>query len=284
MRCRAWLLSLVLAMAGCASDSLVPRENKPAHLAAAQGWTAARLTTDPFVLTAQLSPRTVGDDRLTIFLEGDGLAYLGTRRVSPDPTPTDPVALRLALVHPDRNVAWLARPCQYVTADTPQPACESRHWTSDRYGPLVIASLDQAVDQIKRRYAASDVVLIGYSGGGALAVLLAARRIDVTAIVTVAAPLDIRAWTEARHLAALGGSHNPADVAERVAAIRQIHLVGGRDSVVGADVTQAYLKRLEPARARMVVVPTADHGCCWVDDWPSLMLAHRPVEAMDETH
>lgn len=274
---------LCLTMAGCAPDSLVPRGNKPAYLAEARGWTTTRLTTDPFVLMALLSPRTVGDGRLTIFLEGDGLAYLGTYRVSPDPTPTDPVALRLALAHPGGNVAWLARPCQYVTADFPQPACESRHWTGGRYGPQIVASLDQAIDQIKRHFGARDLVLVGYSGGGALAVLLAARRTDIAAIVTVAAPIDLAVWTETRHLGALTGSLNPADVAAKVAGIRQIHLVGGRDQVVGPEVARAFLKRSAPVRASMEVVPTADHGCCWVEDWPKLMTAHH-LDGKSEEH
>jgi len=39
-------------------------------------------------------------------------AWLAVPRPSQDPTPVDPLALRLALVQPTGNAAYLARPCQ----------------------------------------------------------------------------------------------------------------------------------------------------------------------------
>jgi hypothetical protein len=65
------------------------------------------------------------------------------------------------------------------------------------YGPVlsVISASNQAVDALKQRYGAQEIVLVGYSGGGAVAALVAARRTDVVRLVTVAGNLDHLAWT-----------------------------------------------------------------------------------------
>jgi pimeloyl-ACP methyl ester carboxylesterase len=259
----------LLMLVGCAGgEALVPRAGKAEYLTRAQGWSLVRLPAEPFVLTAALAPQPAGR-RLTVYLEGDGLAYLGATRVSPDPTPTDPVALRLALRHPGGAAAYLARPCQHVPAGLAQPACAPQFWTSHRYGVEVLSSLDRALDQLKQRTGAAELVLVGYSGGGALAVLLAAGRTDVRGLVTIAAPLDTRLWTDRHRLAPLAGSRNPVEVAAAVAQIPQLHLVGGRDEIVEPAISQAYLRALPPGhRASVAVRPNAEHGGGWVESWP----------------
>ena len=62
------------------------------------------------------------------------------------------------------------------------------------------------VDALKRDAGAAKVILVGYSGGGAIAVLLAARRLDVAGVITVSADLDLAYWTQRDGLAPLSGS------------------------------------------------------------------------------
>jgi hypothetical protein len=50
------------------------------------------------------------------YQSGDGLAWLSSDVPSSDPTPLDPLALRLALAKPARNAAYLARPCGVLRA------------------------------------------------------------------------------------------------------------------------------------------------------------------------
>lgn len=258
-------LLLVLAVAGCGTY-LVPRREKARDLAEAAGWTYAVLPAGDRAAASALAPGAGRGGILTVYLEGDGLAFLGPRTVSPDPTPTDPLALRLALAHPG-GAAWLARPCQFGTA----AACTPLDWTTHRYSPAMVAAVDDAVGRLKAGAGAPRLILAGYSGGGALAVLIAARRDDVAALVTVAANLDVTAWTTSEGLTPLSGSLDPADHAGAVAGLPQVHFVGGRDDVVPARVTRAFAARLGAGGPASVIErPDFTHECCWVEDWPRL--------------
>jgi len=263
------LLALLVpaALAACASS----RQAEAPELARAAGWHWRIMPAGAFDLAVASSERS-GGDTLTAYLEGDGLAYAWRGEPALDPTPTDPVALRLALADPGKMpVAWIGRPCQYTLPDHARN-CRSAEWTLRRHAPEILDSVSAALDALKRQSGARRLVLIGYSGGGAVAVLLAARRRDVALIVTVAADLDLGYWTRREHLSPLTGSLDPADVAGAVKAIPQFHFTGADDDIVGTDVARAYLARLPAdAPARLVEVPGFTHACCWARDWPSLM-------------
>ena len=156
---------------------------------------------------------------LTVYLEGDGHAWANRFTKSDDPTPLEPVALSLATQDPSANVAYLARPCQFVINTHYDRGCNSEFWTSRRYSAKMIEASNQALDQLKNRYHATQLVLIGYSGGGAIALLVAAQRKDVAKIITVAGNLDTVAWTNIQQLDPLKGSLNPADSAIALEAI-----------------------------------------------------------------
>jgi dienelactone hydrolase len=176
----------------------------------------------------------------------------------------------LALRHPQGAAVYLARPCQYVEADD-KKNCRQFFWTDGRFAPEVIEAGNQAVGDLMRRFGAAKLVLVGYSGGGAVAALIAARRKDVLRLVTVAGNLDHRAWTEMHHVPALKGSLNPADAWEALVALPQQHLVGGRDEIVNHAVTDSYVSRFPSNRKpALTTLPDFDHVCCWVDRWPSI--------------
>ena len=241
-----------------------------AKLAADAGWRWEILSAGAFDLAAAVAPQP-GDGTLAVYIEGDGLAYIHRDRPALDPTPTDPVALRMALA--DRSaaaVAWLGRPCQYTMPANGQ-GCRTAFWTIDRYAPEVVESAGAAIDRLKRETGANRVVLIGYSGGGVVAMLLAARRSDVERVVTVVANLDLAYWTRRDGLAPLSGSLDPAAEAERLGHVVQVHFTGADDHTVGTDVARAYLAHLPPgAPARLIEVPGFTHVCCWARDWPKL--------------
>lgn len=267
-----WLAFLIagVPLAGCSSADLLPGRSQAGWYARNAGWAYEAVGSGPFVLTTALSPSPVGGGVLAVYLEGDGRAFSGDRIVSRDPTPATPTALRMALAHPGA-AAWIARPCQYTRPETAR-GCHAAYWTSHRYAPEVIESTVQAIDDLKRRSGARSVVLVGYSGGGAVAALVAARRSDVVGFVTVAANLDIGYWVARDHLAPLSGSLDPAAEADRLRAVPQVHLAGGRDEVVTPDVARSYLSRLgSEAPARLIDLADFDHWCCWVEAWPRLV-------------
>ena len=116
------------------------------------------------------------------------------------------------------------------------------------------------------------MALVGYSGGGAIAVLLAARRDDIAQLITVAGNLDHRLWTRWHAVTPLERSLNPADVAAHVAHIPQIHWTGARDRIVGRQLADAFVTRMpDRSRTAVEVIAEADHHCCWVTLWESLL-------------
>ena len=191
---------------------------------------------------------------LFVYIEGDGLAYLDTRTPSTDPTPVDPLALRLAAADPGPAVLYLGRPCQFAPGRG-DPRCSVRAWTTARFGANVVASIDDAISRERARAPERPLVLVGYSGGGVIAALVAARRKDVSLLITVAAPLDVADWTRRMGVSPLDGSEASArsggtplqgaagrlcrterqDSACRLDCVghRQIRYVGGADRRAG---------------------------------------------------
>lgn len=262
-------VALALLLSACGSAHLMPRQQKAAFFAEKAGWGLQVLRGGQFDVVSFARPQPRAGAPLAVYIEGDGLAFLDRYTVSPDPTPDDPIGLRLALSHPGANAVYLARPCQYSSLT--ERRCDATYWTGRRYAPEIVDSMDRAIDEAKRRAGAGSVILAGYSGGGAIAVLLAARRTDVAGIVTIAANLDVKYWTGRDRLAPLSGSLDPADVVQRVSAVPQVHFAGGRDDVVGADVVQSYVSRMsDRSRTAVITMAEFDHRCCWAAEWPRL--------------
>jgi dienelactone hydrolase len=111
---------------------------------------------------------------------------------------------------------------------------------------------------------ARQIILVGYSGGGTLAVLMGERLEHVAAVITVGANLDIDAWAQHHHYLPLAASLNPA-ASDRQHSWTEIHLSGASDTVVPSATTSAYFKRY-PA-AQQWIYPEYDHVCCWVEQW-----------------
>lgn len=203
-------------------------------------------------------------DRLTVYVEGDGASWPARDQPPHDPTPLKPYLLGMAAADPAAAVAYLGRPCQYLD-EAALAGCDRALWIRGRFREDAVESLSAAVTRLKALAGASRVNLVGFSGGGTMAALIAARRDDVACLVTMTAPLDTVAWTRAMGVSPLTGSLNPADFTERLRRVPQVHFRGGRDRVVPADTTRGVLSRMP--EARVVDRPDFDHECCWSDEW-----------------
>nr|VFK78080.1 MAG: Alpha/beta hydrolase family protein [Candidatus Kentron sp. SD] len=260
-------------LTACAMFSPLYYSEQAEKSASAAGWRKQRLSTEYFDLLSYV-PNTPRPRRevLTVYIEGDGNAWLSTHRISSDPTPRNPIALKLALRHPrDRAAAYLARPCQY-DGRASRPPCESEYWSGKRYAPEVIAASQTAIDELKRRVDAKRVILIGFSGGGSVAALLAAERRDVAKLITVAGNLDHRILSAHHSVTPLYGSLNPVDAWQALRNIPQRHFVGGRDRVVPPVVARSYQRRFpEGERPVVRIIEGFDHHCCWEEHWPKLL-------------
>ncbi len=283
------LLLVTLALSAC--TSIPPQAQRLAAadaLVAQQGWQRVSLSTGLGPLMAYLPQRSASAGgaagatqahAVTIYIEGDGLAWLNAETPSDDPTPINPLALRLALAQPGGQAAYLARPCQFLMQASQQmPFCARQQaWTSHRFAAEVIAASHQALDQIKVRLGADRITLVGYSGGGAVAALLAAERHDVLRLITVAGNLDHAAWTALHRISPLSGSLNPADRTDQLEGLPQVHWVGAQDDNLPESVARGFVQRFRTSpRPEVRVVPQVTHGAGWVAQWGSLYAQSCP--------
>lgn len=201
-----------------------------------------------------------------VYLEGDGQPWLRGRWPATNPSSREMAALRLMILDSNPSI-YLNRPC-YGYAQMPTN-CSSTLWTDGRYATEVVETMAAGLRELERKYPGKRWVLLGHSGGGTLAMLLAQRLDNVAAIVTVAANLDHRAWTSARGFTPLERSLNPADQPLLPDGIMRWHLAGGADRQVPADIIKSAAGR-DPA-ARFTLYPGFDHSCCWQRIWPALL-------------
>lgn len=252
-----WFLALFLA--GCTSNA-----TRIEAFAGTLGMSRSVLEAGGFrSLLYMRSAAAAHDAPLAIFIEGDGVPWSGPREPSLDPTTGDPIALKLLAQTPQPS-AYVTRPCYQEMSG---PRCTPERWTMERYSDEIVASMTEAVRTATVQANARSVVLVGYSGGGVLAVLIAERLDNVAAVVTVGANLDIDAWTKHHDYLPLTGSLNPASsTAEH--RWPETHLYGARDTVVPPATTAAYFKRFP--KAQQQIIDDYDHLCCWVQHWQTL--------------
>ncbi len=179
------------------------------------------------------------DKTIRVYIEGDGLAWKTSSIVSDNPTPLNPLSLKLMSIDSNPCKVYIARPCQYIGSTT----CDQEYWTNKRFSSRVIHSYQEALDQIKEKVHNKSFTLIGYSGGGAIALLSAVHRNDIEKIITVAGNIDTDIWVKNHHLSPLDGSLNPADYTRELKNIEQWHFIGKDDTVVPKYVFDTYLSK-----------------------------------------
>jgi hypothetical protein len=253
----AALAFLALFLLGCASPTQrTDREAQRAGLTRSivQGTTFRHLV----YLRADRPVTT-----LTVYLEGDGLPWMGGRVPATDPTSRDPLALQL-MIRSSAPATYIGRPCYHELHDA---GCSAQSWTFARYSSATVESMAKAIEVQAREVQARDVRLIGYSGGGVLAVLIAERLENVSSVITIAANLDVDAWAAHHGYLPLSESLNPAR-SSIAHAWKEIHLQGAQDTTVPIAATRAYFEHY-PA-ARPLTFAEYDHVCCWLKNWSTV--------------
>lgn len=207
-----------------------------------------------------------GEGILHVYLEGDGVPWLTPYRIAADPTPRDPLALELMALDSAPSL-YLGRPCYHGQAE--HPPCHPLLWTARRYGPEVVDSMATALRKILGRAHYDGLVLIGYSGGGTLAMLLAERLPETQAVVTIAGNLDPPHWAELHGYSPLPGSLNPVARPPLRSDIAQLHFAGGRDGNVPANLIHFVVSQQHCAK--FIIINTFDHICCWRGEWSRIL-------------
>lgn len=263
----ASVLATIVVLGGCASPG--QQLERRAHAA---GLEIVHVTAGQFpslVYLKRSPPPTHANAPLTIFLESDGITWRDGRQPSADPTTRQPLALEMLLQSP-APAAYITRPCYHGVRSY---KCNVEHWTGARYSSEVVESMAATVREAQRLSGATKVALVGYSGGGTLAVLIAERLDSVASVMTIAANLDTDAWTEHHEYLPLSRSLNPA-LSDRPHPWPELHLRGSNDVVVPAATTARYFARYPDAQQR--TLEGFDHVCCWVRDWAQLSAMPTP--------
>ena len=205
-------------------------------------------------------------DPLTIYIEGDGQAWLNRYQPSFNPTPRNPLALRLAALDKGKNIIYLARPCQYVDIYK-EKLCSTPYWTQKRFAKEVIIAIEEAITIMSSRNKSKNIHLVGYSGGGAVVAMIAARRKDIDSIRTVAGYMDHVALNRDANVSQLKGSLDPIRAAPRLKKIPQIHYSGENDKRVPGWVLKNFRKAVGTSNCISLRQVDATHEKGWEKIW-----------------
>lgn len=269
----------VIGVNGCATiaGSFNPRSSAD-EIGKNAGFVKDTLPTNFFSLTSYLRKGKPGE-KLVIYIEGDGLAWKSRTNLSADPTPMHPLVLRLASMDASENVAYLARPCQY----NQDPHCGPEYWSDKRFSEEVITSMNEAVDDLVIKTGAKKIDLIGYSGGGGAAALMASRRKDVNSLRTIAGNLDSDAVCRYQKVDLMKGSLNPIMAAKKISSIPQAHFVGSEDKVVPAFIAQEFKNESGNEECIQVIeIKGVKHNEGWENAWPDILKI--PVKCLEKKH
>ena len=151
---------------------------------------------------------------------------------------------------------YLGRPCYFDTDVSP---CTPATWTLDRYSQDTVTSLLAAVHQVIPTQ--DHVILIGHSGGGTLAMALAARLPQTCAVITLAGNLAVKRWVEANHFTPLPASLDPLQQPPLNPSIAQWHFAGHDDHTVLPQWIHDVSNK--QSGAHYVELPDTDHLSPW---------------------
>ena len=210
---------------------------------------------------------------LHVYLDGDGTPWRRQGWIANDPTARNPLILRL-MTQDKQPALLLGRPCYYGLSQSLN--CEPSLWTEKRYAKNIVDSMATALNNWLKQQQVEKIVLIGYSGGGTLAVLMANKIIAVTKVITFAANLDVKAWSLHHGYPPLNQSLNPINQPPLASHIKQLHFAGAEDDNVPAFVIQNYVK--QQLHAKFEAYPELDHQCCWEEQWKQILTKIEGLE------
>ena len=258
------ILTIALLSSGCVSKlSPKVRQQTADTVAQAGNLVQQKIATDDFLLTTyQRFDATSDNKQMVVYIEGDGMAWISRDQLSSNPTPVQPIALKLASIDTNSNVLYIARPCQYLWPQK-MDRCSSRYWSDKRGSEEVISSINQAISIVKQKQNISSIRLIGYSGGGGIAALIADRRADVNEFVSVSGNLNYKLFTQTHDLSPMNRSIDPITVANQIGLIPQIHYVGADDKIIPRQIALSFSDKVK-------VINDVSHDN-WSDKWAQIL-------------
>lgn len=248
-RSSALFLLFATLQSGCA---LV--EETPDELAQHTNLLPGQISTAHFTLYTLERPQSDWSSA-RVYIEGDGRPWVGGGYlISLDPTPRRALALKW-MTQDEKGQLYLGRPCYFGHAK--DPGCTPDLWTSGRYSNAVIEAMAQALKIWLVTHPHRTLTLVGYSGGGVIALLLAERVAEVNRVVAVAAPIDIDIWTRLHDYTPLRESINPAHYSNWRSGVERILVFDTDDHNVPPATFSEFARRLP--NSKVIQIPGGGH-------------------------
>lgn len=200
-------------------------------------------------------------DEAVVYIEGDGLSWITAYEPSRDPTPTYPMALSLMTPQlTDKHQIYIARPCQYLSGSH----CQRWLWTGAVYGTVQRDVINEVMKHYKKALNIRRFHVVGYSGGGVMALLLVGLRRDIASVTTVASNLDTESWIAHQGISALPDSLNPRQSITKLCGGQYHFLWGDKDCVVPYASQKFFAEELSRcAVVKVDVVKGFRHDSAW---------------------
>ena len=269
---RGLLFAIVLS--ACSSNPSLRFDHRAAQL----GLSKTVYSNSQFELSIYARDKSTASDQnnfssvLHVYLDGDGTPWITPNHISIDPTPRMDTVLNL--MHQDTESSiYLGRPCYHNQARDEH--CDPALWTSARYSkPVVdalIFSLTKYVTDRSTIQPVDAITLIGFSGGGTLAMLMAPNIPLVRRIITINGNLDIDHWTRQHGFSPLSHSLNPIHQPKLPEHIEVHHLFGRKDKIIDAHYLANYFSTYP--NTKTTIFDEFSHHCCWNQVWREIVTA-----------
>jgi dienelactone hydrolase len=210
------------------------------------------------------------------YIEGDTTAFTAKYKVSTNPTPRRQMFINLAAIDKRPNVVYIGMPCQYTPMEL-NPKCDSSYWTDKRLSENSVTAINDVINKVNSNH--QKFSLIGYSAGGGMAVLVAARNSMVRDIITIAGNLDNRAFTNYHNIPPMIGSLNPIHYAKSISNLPQRHISGGKDTVIPPFITDKYVEASASFCVKQEIFSNLNHKKGWDKIWEYIYT--RPVKCYE---
>lgn len=202
---------------------------------------------------------------LHIYIEGDGRPWIGNR-IMIDPGPSNLMALFLMQEDTSPSI-YLGRPCYFQSKIGLPEKCNAALWTRARYSQQIVDLMVSALNSQKNLDQYAEWVLIGHSGGGTLAYLMAHELPKVKTVVAISSNLDVDAWIKHHQYSPLDWSLDPSQL-EPEQSLQVFYLTGGKDTNVPYELNKNFLEKIN---AKIIFRPDYNHTCCWKKEWPDIL-------------
>ena len=198
------------------------------------------------------------DTPIIVFIDGDGRPWESRYRVAFDPTPDASLMLHW-FEQSELPSIYLGRPCYFGLDDD---ACSAYWYTHGRYGEQVVESMVQVLDSLVNE---RPIILVGHSGGGTLAVLMAESLPNVIGVISVAGNLQVQNWAQHHQFSELLGSLDPEVIVPKNRQIPERHFYSEQDQQVRSEWILSYSESRPNAEAVLLDVP--GHNIGWKGYW-----------------